>query len=260
MLKKLWEDFRGLGRVCGWPFAIRWLAKVAINARQCVRRRNLIAADLAMGEGPFRMRRGRLPVKMSGRQVVSAIREIWVRDMYLGDLVKLPERGLVVDLGANHGYFTTLAASGGPAVRVVAVEASRVGCAGIQRLSELNGWADRVQIINHFVGGDTPMQHDAVATPDAEGVSFISEDELIRRAGIDRIALLKCDIEGSEFELLRSGSRLLALADQIAIEIHDAAGDRQVLLDLLTREDFEWVVRQSDNQGCIINAKRRSVA
>jgi FkbM family methyltransferase len=166
----------------------------------------------------------------------------------------------VVDLGANHGYFTTLAASGGPAVRVVAVEASRVGCAGIQRLSELNGWADRVQIINHFVGGDTPMQHDAVATPDAEGVSFISEDELIRRAGIDRIALLKCDIEGSEFELLRSGSRLLALADQIAIEIHDAAGDRQVLLDLLTREDFEWVVRQSDNQGCIINAKRRSVA
>jgi FkbM family methyltransferase len=213
-----------------------------------------------MGEGPFRMRRGRLPVKMSGYRVVPAIREIWVRDMYLGDLVKLPERGLVVDLGANRGYFTTLAASGGAAVRVVSVEASRVGCAAIQRLSELNGWTDRVQIINHFIGGDTPMQHDAEAIPDSGGVSFISEEELIRRAAIDRIALLKCDIEGSEFELLRPGSRLLALADQITIEVHDVAGDRQAFLDLLTREGFEWVVRQSDSQGCIVNAKRRGVA
>src|SRR5258706_9042155 len=260
MLKKLWADFRGLGRVCGWPFAIRWLFKVAINARQCVRGRNLMPADLAMGEGPFRMRRGRLPVKMWGYKVVPSIREIWVRDVYLGDLVKLPERGLVLDLGANRGYFTTLAASGGPAVRVVAVEASRVGCAAIEQLSQLNGWADRVQVINHFVGGDTPMQHDTEAIPDSDGVSFISEDELIRRADIDRIALLKCDIEGSEFELLRSGSRLLALADQISIEVHDIAGDRQAFLDLLTREGFDWVIRQSDAMGCIINGKRRGIA
>ncbi len=245
MLKKLWADFRGLGRVCGWPFAIRWLFKVAINARQCVRGRNLMPADLAMGEGPFRMRRGRLPVKMWGYKVVPSIREIWVRDVYLGDLVKLPERGLVLDLGANRGYFTTLAASGGPAVRVVAVEASRVGCTAIQQLSELK---------------DTPMQHDTEAIPDSDGVSFISEDELIRRADIDRIALLKCDIEGSEFELLRSGSRLLALADQISIEVHDIAGDRQAFLDLLTREGFDWVIRQSDAMGCIINGKRRGIA
>jgi FkbM family methyltransferase len=260
MLKRLWADFRGLGRACGWPFAIRWLSKVALNARECVRRRNLLPADLAMGEGPFRMRRGRLPVKMAGYMAVSSIREIWVRDVYLGDLVKLPERGLVVDLGANRGYFTTLAASGGAAVRVVAVEASRVGCVAIQSLSELNGWADRVQIINHFVGGDTPMQHDTDAIPDSQVVSYISEDELIRCAGIDRIALLKCDIEGSEFELLRLGSRLLELADQASIELHDWAGDRQAFLDLLTRSGFDWVIRQSDDLGCIVNAKRRGAA
>src|SRR5687768_18064683 len=44
-------------------------------------------------------------------------------------------------------------------------------------------------------------------------------------------------IEGSEFELLRHGGRLLDITDQIAMEVHDRAGDRQ------------WVTRRLEDAG-----------
>ena len=47
----------------------------------------------------------------------------------------------------------------------------------------------------------------------------------IGRAGIQRIGILKCDIEGSEFGLLGPHSKLLAMTRVLACEVHAFAGD-----------------------------------
>jgi FkbM family methyltransferase len=257
MLAKLYGDFVGLRRVCGTGVALRWMGHVTARLGTCVKQRNLQAADAAMGEGPFVVRHGPVRARLAGFHVVSSIREIWGRNLYLGEMLTLPTRGTVVDLGANRGYFATVAAAAGPDVRVVAVEASRVGCRAIGELARLNAIEGRVTVVNRFIGGDTPAQHDAHAIPEAEGVGFITADELIDQYGIERIDFLKCDVEGSEFELLQKGRRVLARTEQLAMEVHDSAGDRGWLMDVLRKNGFEVVLRSDDVGSCIVNARRR---
>ena len=257
MLAKLYGDFVGLRRVCGNRVALRWLGQVTTHIGKCVKQRNLTAADAAMGEGPFLVRHRQARARLAGFRVVSSIREIWARNVYLGDTLDLPASGTVLDLGANRGYFTMLAAAGGPNVRVIAVEPSRVGCAAIEAMARLNGHLGRVNILNRFIGGDTPAQHDELAIPDSRDVPYITPDELIDSQGIDRIAFLKCDIEGSEFELLRQADRLLSKTDQLAMEVHDVAGDRKWLIGRLRDCGFDVAVRLDAGDSCILNARRR---
>jgi hypothetical protein len=115
MLTKLPRDFFGLWRVCGPALALRWLGQIALKSPCVLREHKLNAADNALGEGPFPMRSSPRPVRLAGYRVVSAIREIWVRDVYIGEFLTLPSAGLVVELGANRGYFTAKALGGGPA-------------------------------------------------------------------------------------------------------------------------------------------------
>jgi hypothetical protein len=142
-------------------------------------------------------------------------------------------------------------------VRVLAIEASRVGCEAIEWLARLNDAQGRVRVLNYFVGGDTPAQHDAQAIPGAAGVPFIDATELVRMIGDDRVALLKCDIEGSEFGLLRPGSPLLARCDQVTMECHDAAGRREDMIALLEGEGFEVRVASISATDCILQARRK---
>ena len=78
---------------------------------------------------------------------------VFYRGVYepvLGDLMQhvLAEGDLCVDIGANAGYFTLLAAARvGASGRVVAVEASPANVARIRRNVEINGMADRVEVV-----------------------------------------------------------------------------------------------------------------
>lgn len=59
----------------------------------------------------------------------------------------LAEGDLCVDIGANAGYFTLLAASRvGPTGRVIAVEAAPGNAERIRRNAAINGWSDRIEV------------------------------------------------------------------------------------------------------------------
>ena len=115
MLRVIFADFWGLRRVGGFALAVRWLFAIVFNFRQCRAERNLQPADRAMGEGPFAVRMDDARARVIGPQVLSGVREIWVRDVYLQrGLLTMPTQGTVVDLGANMGNFTLLALAQGP--------------------------------------------------------------------------------------------------------------------------------------------------
>jgi FkbM family methyltransferase len=258
IVRRIASDFWGLCRVCGSWVALKWLMRIGLHLPTCLRTRNLSAADRAMGEGPFRVRyRGRRAV-LAGSSVMGSIRELWVRQVYLaGDFLTLPTDGTILNLGGNGGYFTALALTAAPAARVIAVEPSRRNCDDIRSLAARNGWQARTEVCNAFVGGAAPAQADpAIVSDSADGVAYITEDELIARHHMERIAFLKCDIEGSEFGLFKPGSTLSAMTGQLALEIHDHAGDRSALMKLLQNEGFELHMHSSDPQSCIVQARR----
>jgi FkbM family methyltransferase len=256
-VKKVWSDFRGISKACGLATALRWLGCIALTIPSMVRERGLSRADLLMGEGPFTVRYKGTKARLCGTRVFGSIREIWVRDVYgHGDLLKLPENALVVDLGSNIGAFTTLALATNPTARVVAVEPHRDFPKTMVAAARLNGFADRIDQCQAFIGDFTHLQQSDSLTEGYSQAPQISEAEFIRRFGIDRIDFLKCDIEGSEFAFLHPDSRLLDLSDRVAIELHGWGGDSRAFLGKLEEKGFRIVHEDWNGPDCIALATR----
>jgi FkbM family methyltransferase len=262
MLRTIVTDAVNINKVCGPWTASRWLAEIGLNWRACLRDRNLQPADRALGAGPFKARLGNASATMTGEAVFSGVREIWVRDVYLqGGFLSIPPNATVVDLGANVGNFTLLALGHGAGVRVVSVEANTLMCE--QRLLpgiRNNGWADRALIVNAFVGGQTQLQDKMLSDGECAGAQNISEAQLIERAQLTSIDFLKCDIEGSEFDLLTPQSKLLAMSKQVAIEVHAWGGDTRAFCAMLTSLGFDCRVTEGNAESLIVLARRERLS
>jgi FkbM family methyltransferase len=252
------KDARGIAAVCGWLTALRWLASIALTLPACLRCHNLQPADQRMGSGPFRVARGAARAWLSGPQVFSGIREIWVRDVYLHkDYLDIPPGAVVIDFGANLGNFTNLALAQHPDVRVVAVEPSLGLSSSLLTSVNLNGWADRVAVKRAFVGVSTRVQAAVADIPDYRDAPFITESDFLSEFGIERVDFLKCDIEGSEFFLLEPESRLLSITRNLAIEIHTWGGPVSGFLSRLRDMGYEFGSVTYDATGCCIALCRR---
>lgn len=66
----------------------------------------------------------------------------------------------------------------------------------------------------------------------------MTEDELIEQAEIDRVDFRKYDIESGKFGLLTPDSKLLGMAQSLAVEIHHFAGDVDGFLRMLEAAGF----------------------
>lgn len=258
MLRKLVSDFRGIVRVCGVGPALRWLGCVALTMPTNLKTRNLLAADLKMGTGPFAVHHKVGNAKLVGEYAFSGLREIWVRDVYArDDFVRIPDGGTVVDLGANMGNFSAMALAASPTARLIAVEPSREHAAKWRETMRVNGFEDRAELCPAFVGTFTDTQRSAFATdPNYADAPILSEREFLDRYRIDRIDFLKCDIEGSEFFMMEPGSKILDIADRIAIEVHDFGGDVQAFLANLEKRGFTDMTVDWYGGECIARAAR----
>jgi FkbM family methyltransferase len=258
MLAKLFADFRGIIRVCGLGMALRWLVCVVLTLPANLKSRNLLAADELMGEGPFKVHHAVGDAVLVGKSAFSGLREIWVRDVYArGGFVQVPDNGVVVDLGANMGNFSAMALSSNPTARLVGVEPSRNLGTKWTATIQANGFQDRAELCRAFMGDFTDKQRGDIASdPAYGGAPAISEAEFLTKYGIDRIAFLKCDIEGSEFFMIEPGSRILDITDRLAIEVHDFGGNAQHFINALRERGFADVSVDWFGGECIARAAR----
>jgi FkbM family methyltransferase len=251
------NDFYGLSRVGGLRMAIRWLLSIHKTSARCFRERSLLPADLSLGEGPFRVCFNGKKAILQGPSAISGIREIWVRNVYLGErYLQIDEDSMVLDLGANIGIFTILALAHGAGVRVVAVEPGRVLNQVFLKNLEINGWQERVTLLSSFIGGRTEMQMHMSQSPQYQQANWVAQEDLIDLCRLEKIDFLKCDIEGSEFALFTQASPLLRIARQLAIELHDSGGDRIQFLNMLAKGGWEIVYLKQGVGGCIALAKK----
>jgi FkbM family methyltransferase len=181
---------------------------------------------------------------------------------------------LFVDVGANFGFWTVLAARRG--CRVVAAEP----VAGTRRLLganiERNGVGDRVEVVAQALS-DAPGAV-VVAVPDGEsGQASVHPDPGARLerhevpattldalVGQRRVRFLKVDVEGHELAVLRGAVALLASGrvDFLLVELSGALLDRaglssREIVDLLIADGYELVRFVPANAGLF---PRRSYA
>jgi FkbM family methyltransferase len=238
--------------------AARWATSLALHAPGCLSARSLVPADRAWARGgaSFRAAHG-LTVSVPPAFTAGA-REMYCRNVYLRTGLTMPTDGWVVDLGANCGLFSVWAALSG--THVVAVEAQQGFAWRIEELARHNNVADRVHVELAMAGGVktagssvgiladdlrwAAASHSAPVRPASASVPG-----LIAKYQIDRISLLKIDIEGGEFAVLSSEENLdwLQRVNQLVLELHPGFGDSNALMARIRAHGF--AVDPRDNDG-----------
>ncbi|WP_165250419.1 FkbM family methyltransferase [Paludisphaera soli] len=164
-----------------------------------------------------------------------------VRRDYLGGEIALKPGDTVVDIGANIGTFSILAASvAGPSGRVIACEPVPETFERLKANVALNG-LDNVEcrcqavdaadgILELMVSRKSALSTAHMGNRDGVdqvslAIPCVSLETLMAESRIDRIHLLKVDCEGSEYGIFQSLSPEIAdRIDQIAMEIHPVPG------------------------------------
>lgn len=268
------SSYQDVSRACGETLAVlrrarprsaaSWLVGLASRAPDIGRSRSLCPADAAWQRRGARFRTPSGATVFLPGGATAGAREMYCRNVYLRAGARIPRAGWVVDVGANAGLFSVLAAVEG--AKVVAVEAQQGFHREIRTLLELN----------HIPAGQVHLELALAASSSTAvaQVGKVADDEIWRTAshaaadrppnlsipqlmdryGIDRIGLLKLDIEGSEFCVLHPDSDLswLARVDQVSMEVHPEYGDVPTLRDSLIRSGLE--VRTTDDGGNPISA------
>jgi FkbM family methyltransferase len=143
----------------------------------------------------------------------------------------LPPGGGFVDVGANAGDFTVWAAKvGGPATRVLAVEAEPGNATWLRRTATRNRLDDRVTVVA-AAASDVEGEVELLITAKNGTHSIVESelhkvqavfrplrrvtipahplDDLIARSVLERVDLVKIDVEGAELLVLRGAPQLL---------------------------------------------------
>jgi FkbM family methyltransferase len=239
--------------------AARWMNSLVTHLPECTRSRSLSPADRVWEHRGARFR------TCTGAQVwlpapyTRGAREMYCRNVYLRTGLTMPTSGWVIDLGANNGLFSVWAAMTG--AQVVAVEAQQGFAGEIRDLAIRNGVAKRVHIEIAMASGVAvsgakigivaddrrwaTTSHGAATRP-----ANISIPDLISTYQMDRVGLLKMDIEGGEFAILADTEELswLDRVDQLAVELHRDFGATAPLLYQLQRHGFVIDVRDNDGR------------
>ncbi|MFH0851953.1 MAG: FkbM family methyltransferase [Candidatus Peregrinibacteria bacterium] len=177
------------------------------------------------------------------------LREVWSHHVYLDP----PANGIVVDIGANIGAFTVLAAQ--RSKRVIAFEPLQE-TARILKQNTRN--LRNVSIFPFAIAGSEgtrtlsfgrhkPGKASIVLRrgPEQENIRTIALQQVFDLCGVSRIDLLKIDVEGAEYEiLLSSPPEVLRRINAITMEFHDFLPPQHhsTLVHLLQKEGFAVTV------------------
>lgn len=150
-----------------------------------------------------------------------------------------PDPETVVDIGANIGAFTVSACARWPKCKVIALEPDPENFALASRNTE--PYTERVSLSMSAVWSDAggislEGEHGLAHVVSAGPTPSITLDELL--ADLAEVDVLKCDTEGSEFQIFPAASEAtMRKIKYLALELHDYYGDeaRDDLLDTLAR-------------------------
>jgi FkbM family methyltransferase len=184
--------------------------------------------------------------------------EFFVDDIYRN--FNINDLDTVIDIGANVGLFAKYMYSKG-SKKVVLVEANPNLESNIKNMldddynrssvylspifSEKKKVTFNYSSSNSAIGSiafDSSMGLDYDSLTNQMELETITLDEIIEKENLDRISLLKCDIEGGEYDLIPSlTDKQMSMIDKFMIEIHSNNNNQiQPILDKLESHGFRY--------------------
>ncbi len=188
------------------------------------------------------------------RNPIRAIfKEIFMEDMYDYRFLLnvLPQNPVIVDIGANVGYFDLLIFSYFEEPKIYAFEPSPSNYNLISRHKEINSLqglfvfkkavSDKTGTIRFYF--DESNEHSAIGSvydsfdplnTSMINVESITLDDFLLEQQIDHVDLLKVDCEGAEYDILyHSLPSLREKVSTLVVESHDLGGENKSRKDLL---------------------------
>lgn len=144
----------------------------------------------------------------------------------LGDLIKkvLKPGDVFVDIGANIGYFSLLAANYQPTAKIISIEPAKSVFEKLKGNISVNNFQNIIPV-NAAVGEINEEKDLFLSSPDNLGMSSFKEPEnysgrkekvqvinldgWFKSSGLSKIDLIKLDVEGSELSALKGMKEIL---------------------------------------------------
>jgi FkbM family methyltransferase len=254
-LKRLADDAVSTWFTMPKSQALRWYGAVLLNAPTILRERKFYSADHHMrGVLRFHLLGRDFDVDIDSLTGISGnpyafLREFFVRQIYFREFKQL-SFDTCLDLGCNTGVVTSLLKQmAGPQGKVVGVDPlTYPGNTFRSRTVATPG----ITIHQGVLCGDS-LRRDSIALRamcDPYGFDAnlaITIEELIQLYGLPHIDFLKMDIEGAEFDIFRDSVHWLDGVDNLAMEVHNTAGNPEAIIQRLQQRGFR--VKWLDDAG-----------
>jgi FkbM family methyltransferase len=225
-------------------------------------------------EASFVTRGNSIRFRVPSHALYLVFKEIFLSDFYAIDalLKKLPPRPVVLDIGANAGYFEMMLFSKTEAATVYAYEPILSNVTLFQQNVALNpGLSNRIHVFNKAVTGtpreavqlfmETDTGNSVIASIYADfdrqnhfgvQVPAVSLQQILEENGIERADLVKIDCEGSEYPIIyETPAACWEKMSVLTIEVHDLDEQQRnvgYLTRFLEKQGYEVVsARAHDN-------------
>jgi FkbM family methyltransferase len=204
------------------------IARILLYAHLRLGRARFLLGWIPVGDDaprPLRLRTG--VTVLARRRDAVPLHEQFALDCYGVEL----EARAVLDLGANVGFATVALAARHPGARFACVEPDPETVALLEQNVRLNG-VDAVVIGAAVVGapgryelaaGRAPASN-RVQASDAGAVEGVTVAEVLARAGLESVDLMKVDIEGAEAGVFASAAEWAPRVGAVIAELHPPLG------------------------------------
>lgn len=195
---------------------------------------NDVSADKYLLNGS----QGKFEIKMrTFKGDLSIFNEIFWRETYRipEKYVKNPE--VIIDLGAHIGFTSLYFSRKYPNAKIYALEASKQNFSLLEQNLKPFPPITLIQKAIHTQDGfilfdDSGLSYNTKISDRGDEVEAVSVHTLLNHYGIDKVDLMKIDIEGAEKDILGENNEWLAKTENIIIELHKPYGLENLKNDL----------------------------
>ncbi len=188
--------------------------------------------------------------------------EIFIQDEYK-DVIPDIKFDRIIDMGANYGYFTIWLQSLQPKqnLNALLIEPSRNCMPALSELMTDPSYSNCLQVQNGCIGNPSKSSQDFYERPfmassifrnssdeSTYKVKILDENEILHKSP-PPYDLIKCDIEGSEWELLCHYPKVISQCQYLLIEWHswhNGGGGVSQIEDKLKNLNFEITNRSAE--------------
>ena len=257
-LKRIAKDKRSKKRIS----KIEEWHKLAFEKGKFVRSKQLFSVDLGKCKIWFR--------KSSAYASIDIYTEIFKEnDHFLIPEFSGKNAKLIVDLGANEGYYTLKLKQNNPKCKVIAVEPNPLAFEVLEKNAKSNKLSDVILVNKAICSKNGKMALEIVEQVSAIGgkdlgimnrpwlkkemikkvkAECITLTKLFNEYNIEKADILKIDVEGMELEILKSSKILLNKIHKIVVEWHSKK-IRDELKRFLKRNGFKLVFEEERECG-----------